>query len=338
MLYEYSSSFRPVKTRIFCFVFLYGVAANVPFWIASRSVGLLMTGLFNVEFLIIGILSVFVRRKLTVALLLAAIILDIARGINATYMLSPSEMLRSARYLSEPKSLHLWHVVVVAICIAVICLIATLASDDRASGRERRFIVLTLAGIVLLCGVADVKTGQTTSFRGDSLFSTHRLTRFPARSFVMSELEHERFKGSLAVGKDVPVPSASTRLAGSEATPKFAPSCAGSPIMAESPALCSWYQLEFNVHRSVAELAMRETARPTVFLVVGDHAPPFFSGKLRSQFSDEVVPYVLLEPKTDGMRETLPKARSFAVAMRSPAGIHRSHFRKISLAGSSGGQ
>ncbi len=56
---------------------------------------------------------------------------------------------------------------------------------------------------------------------------------------------------------------------------KSPPSCEGSRMIAESPTLCSWYQLEFNVHRSVAELAMREAARPTVFLVVGDHAPPF---------------------------------------------------------------
>ena len=119
---------------------------------------------------------------------------------------------------------------------------------------------------------------------------------------------------------------------------KSPPSCEGIRATAESPALCSWYQLEFNVHRSVAELAMRETARPTVFLVVGDHAPPFSSDKLRSQFSDEVVPYVLLEPKADGIKETMPKAPSFAVAMRLPARTHRSRFRKINLSRASGGQ
>ena len=86
MVYEYTSSFRPLKTRVLFCVFLYGVAANIPFWIASRSVGLLVTGLFNVEFLIIGILSVFVCRKLTVWLLLVAIFQDMARGINVTYM------------------------------------------------------------------------------------------------------------------------------------------------------------------------------------------------------------------------------------------------------------
>jgi hypothetical protein len=338
MRYEYSSSFRPVKIRVFFFVFLYGVAANIPFWIASRSMGLLMTGLFNVEFLIIGILSVLVPRKLTVGLLLAANLLDIVRGISVTYRLSPSEMLRSIRYLSAAKSLHLWDVVVVAICIVLICLIVALASGDRASGRERRLIALTLAGFVLFCGVADVKTGQTTSLRGDSLFSTHHLTRFPAHSLVMSEWEHDRFKGSMAAGKDASVLSASTKLAGAGTTPVSRPSCAGSPIMEESPALCSWYQLEFNVHRSVAELAMREAARPAVFLVVGDHAPPFSSVKPRGLFSDAVVPYVLLEPKVDGIKEALPKARLFAAAMRLPARMHRSRFRGINLSRASDGQ
>ena len=482
-----------------------------------------MTGLFNVDFLIIGILSVFVRRKLTVGLLLIAIVLDIVRGINATYMLSPSEMLRSARYLSEPKSLHLWDVVVVAICIALICLMAVLASSDRASGRERRFISVSLAVVAVLCGVVDIETGHTMAFLGDSQYSATRLTRLPTHALVMSELAHaahESFKRSIVVGNDAPMFSASTKLSGLDTassrasarlpnvvlilveswgksrvadvegglvrpyadeglsqkytvregtvsfrgatidgearelcgsamgfgllsasssqlkgclparlngmgyhsigvhgysgrmfdrsewyskigfnetwfreglqrsglpicpgpfpgicdaaasvwigdqlqrgsdSPEFIywvtlnshlpvpipnmvkspPSCEGSRVIAESPALCSWYQLEFNVHRSVAELAMRETARPTVFLVVGDHAPPFSSGKLRSQFSDEVVPYVLLEPRADGIKETLAKVRSFAVAMRSPARMHRSRFRKINLSRASSGQ
>jgi phosphoglycerol transferase MdoB-like AlkP superfamily enzyme len=523
MLYEYSSSFRPVKTRVFFFVFLYGVAANIPFWIASRSVGLLMTGLFNVEFLIIGILSVFVRRKLTFGLLLAAILLDIVGGINATYMLSPSEMFRSVRYLSEPKSLHLWDAVLVAICIAIICLLAVLGSGDRASGRERRFIALSLAAVALLCGVVDIETGHTMAFTGDSQYSATRLTRLPTHALVMSELAHvahESLKRSIVVGNDAPMSSASTKLVGLDAAsrrgsatlpnvvlilveswgksrvadveaglvrpyadeglsqkytvrqgtvpfhgatidgearelcgsaigfgllsasvtqlkgclpakmngmgyhtmgvhgfsgrmfdrgewyrtigfneawfreglqrsglpvclgpfpgvcdaavsvwigdrlqrssdaPEFIywvtlnshlpvpipnmvkspPSCEGSRVTAESPALCSWYQLEFNVHRSVADLAMRETARPTVFLIVGDHAPPFSSAKLRSQFSDEVVPYVLLEPKADGIKETLPKARLFAAAMRLPARMHRSRFRRTNLSRASGGQ
>jgi phosphoglycerol transferase MdoB-like AlkP superfamily enzyme len=84
---------------------------------------------------------------------------------------------------------------------------------------------------------------------------------------------------------------------------KDAPSCAGLPAAEKSRPICSWYQLIFNVHRSVAEVAMRSTARPTIFVIVGDHAPPFPSGDLRKQFSQEVVPYVVLVPKIQGIKE-----------------------------------
>jgi hypothetical protein len=74
-------------------------------------------------------------------------------------------------------------------------------------------------------------------------------------------------------------------------------SCAISPVLGQFQALCSWYHLIFNVHDSVARMAMSDMARPTVFVVVGDHAPPFANPILRGQFSDAVVPYILLIPR-----------------------------------------
>jgi Sulfatase len=62
-------------------------------------------------------------------------------------------------------------------------------------------------------------------------------------------------------------------------------------------AICPWYQLVFNVHDSVYRLAMGKLARPTVFIVVGDHAPPFADPALRNRFSSSVVPYVVLTPR-----------------------------------------
>jgi phosphoglycerol transferase MdoB-like AlkP superfamily enzyme len=64
--------------------------------------------------------------------------------------------------------------------------------------------------------------------------------------------------------------------------------------------LCSWYQLVANVHQSVAELAMGKMDRPTVFVIVGDHAPPFNDPLLRDRFSKTDVPYLLLLPRSEG--------------------------------------
>jgi phosphoglycerol transferase MdoB-like AlkP superfamily enzyme len=75
--------------------------------------------------------------------------------------------------------------------------------------------------------------------------------------------------------------------------------CSITPFTSQQPALCSWYQLIANVHQAVSALAMTDLARPTVFVIVGDHAPPFANLALRSQFSSSVVPYVLLIPRPE---------------------------------------
>ena len=72
-----------------------------------------------------------------------------------------------------------------------------------------------------------------------------------------------------------------------------------SPALSLSPntALCSWYQLVANVHQSVSGMAMSGLGRPTVFVIVGDHTPPFVEPAVRDRFSRSVVPYVLLIPR-----------------------------------------
>lgn len=519
MLYEYASSFRPMKSRVLFVVFVYLVVANIPFWVASQSIGFLPNGLFNAEFLIVGALSVFLRRRVVVALLVCAIFLDIARGIGFTYWLGPSEMLRSLRYVSGVAApSQLLHLAVVAICIAGVCLLAVFTSREGASRRERGWVVVTLLALFLFCGVTDVLTGHTWLWRGDAQLSVPRLARFPTHFLVLSELQDENLRGlRRTTDLHASMQSASMRLAGMDTTsalpgqsamlpnvvlilveswgklrvadlegaivrpygdkglserytvsegtvpfhgatvsgearelcgsamgfgllaasasqlkgclpsrmngmgyhslgvhgfsermfdrgewyrrigfnetwfrddlqrsglplcpgpfpgvcdaavsgwigdqlqkntdsPQFiywvtlnshlpvpvpnmvkaAPGCEDKQLTAENPALCSWYQLEFNVHRSVAALAMRETTRPTVFLVVGDHAPPFASAKLRSQFSDKVVPYILLVPKTSA------EARSFAIATHSPARMRGPHLKTgRNSAAQSGGQ
>jgi hypothetical protein len=73
--------------------------------------------------------------------------------------------------------------------------------------------------------------------------------------------------------------------------------CATQPALKNSAALCSWFRLVRAVHLSVQQVAMETSARPTVFILVGDHAPPFGDPKLRAEFSDSEVPYVMLTPR-----------------------------------------
>jgi hypothetical protein len=93
----------------------------------------------------------------------------------------------------------------------------------------------------------------------------------------------------VTLNSHLPVPTPAPLLAGE--------SCSLTPLLSQQPAFCSWYQLVANVHHSVSQVALSELARPTVFVIVGDHAPGFANQALRSQFSSEVVPYVVLAPR-----------------------------------------
>jgi Sulfatase len=73
--------------------------------------------------------------------------------------------------------------------------------------------------------------------------------------------------------------------------------CQALPVLVDSSALCSWYRLEKTVHRSIEEMAARKISRPTIFVIVGDHAPPFSDPKLKGNFSATDVPYIMLAPK-----------------------------------------
>jgi hypothetical protein len=81
-------------------------------------------------------------------------------------------------------------------------------------------------------------------------------------------------------------------------------SCAGLPRVAGDVAFCSWYRLVLNLHQSVASLAARSVSRPTIYVIVGDHAPPFSDPDLRSGFDQNVVPYAILLPNS--MAKTKP--------------------------------
>jgi hypothetical protein len=72
--------------------------------------------------------------------------------------------------------------------------------------------------------------------------------------------------------------------------------CAVEPTLRDSAALCSWFRLVRAVHQSVQQTALIPTSRPTVFVIVGDHAPPFGSPQLRADFSTSLVPYEMLTP------------------------------------------
>jgi hypothetical protein len=80
--------------------------------------------------------------------------------------------------------------------------------------------------------------------------------------------------------------------------------CNAHAELQNSTTLCSWFRLVLQVHRSVQRIALdQRTRRPTVFILVGDHAPPFAKAHLRTLFSDSQVPYVILTPRDRGSED-----------------------------------
>jgi hypothetical protein len=489
-----------MKTRSSFVLFLYCVGANLPLWIASRSLGLVVRGVFSIEFAAIGLLSLFVRRAVTVWLLLGAMVLDLLYAVCATYMLSLSDLMRSGGSVFEVVPSHLWSIAAIGLVMALICFLAT-SGDGRGGNVERRHGAGLVMAVLFVCLGMDLMTGQVGLLHPDRQLGAIRLTRSAVWSLKKFELQRWRIRAMASEGTEASVGGASKVMVGLERSalsasgrarpnvvlilveswgkalspeleesmvaayggggiatrytvsrgtvpfygptvagearelcgsfmgfgllsasaaqtreclpakfdrmgyrtmgvhgfssrmfdrgnwyrrigfddtwfrerlegaglprcpgpfpgacdasvaewvgdqlqrdgdsPQFIywvtlnshlpvpvpnlvkdpPACSALESTAKSDALCSWYQLIFNVHRSVAELAERPTKRPTVFVIVGDHAPPFRSPALRSQFSDAVVPYVLLAPKLSGGEDGPQVARSVVAAMPVP--------------------
>jgi hypothetical protein len=100
-----------------------------------------------------------------------------------------------------------------------------------------------------------------------------------------------RFVYWVTLNSHLPVPNPA-------ALPFLVP-CNTESSLAADPALCNWYRLVLNVHQSVSSLAAQNRPRPVIYVIVGDHAPPFSDSNLRDSFDQSAVPYVILLPNEE---------------------------------------
>lgn len=76
----------------------------------------------------------------------------------------------------------------------------------------------------------------------------------------------------------------------------FDADCSVATATHTSATACGWYRIERNTLGAVAAAALAPQLPRTVFVVVGDHAPPF-ADSTTEYFSPTQVPYALLEPR-----------------------------------------
>jgi len=480
------------------FVLLYTVFANLPFWIASREFGFLHDGLFCIEFLLLGLLALFVPAWLASPLLLFTIAADLACGVCRSYFLSIRECLTNLGAVRSFSTARMLGVTVVVLVTLMVLAVAALTPAAVSRGRSRRRVASCLVAFGVLCLLFDLAwfirtTGhfpnpfhplesRVLDAVKPGYFSDLRLLRVSGAR--LARIEHEYLDLRKAVrafqSNSAPVPSAAApalraagvgpgmrkqdlpnvvivlveswgsssdpaaaqalvapflqpeiesryqvlqgdvpfyggtvagearELCGTDigyhllnaaprelagclpgrlaalgyetvavhgmdghmfdrigwyrtigfgqqlfhddfrqqgltdclgafigtcdtaisgwigrrlavdrgnpqlihwvtlnshlpvlAPPPFAAGypCGVAPSLASSAPLCFWYQLVANVQRSVAQVAMGKLARPTVFVIVGDHAPPFADAELRNRFSAKNVPYIVLLPR-----------------------------------------
>jgi phosphoglycerol transferase MdoB-like AlkP superfamily enzyme len=97
------------------------------------------------------------------------------------------------------------------------------------------------------------------------------------------------------------------------------PSGSSCVVPGLSEAFCEWFRRVSRVHQSVEQLAIQAHGRPTLFVLVGDHAPPFANPNLRKMFSQEEVPYVILSPKGMAQQVTFADRDHLALSPAKPA-------------------
>src|SRR5882757_8251425 len=109
---------KPAPCKVLLAALVYIVAANVPVWIAGHVFGLMVRGLFGIDFLIIGILSIYLRPTFSASLVLITILLDLLHCVTKTYLFSSSELLRSASGGSDFVSSHLGGIAILSSSLA----------------------------------------------------------------------------------------------------------------------------------------------------------------------------------------------------------------------------
>jgi hypothetical protein len=136
---------RPEESRFRWYIFLaaFLVLPSLPLLLAARPISLLARGYVDLDYLLIGLLSLFVPRIVTFILLVAAVALDFIHAACITYFFAPAEFLHVLRYGGFLSTTRISLIIAAFIGTVLVCLAATAWTSPRAPARQRRIAFVT---------------------------------------------------------------------------------------------------------------------------------------------------------------------------------------------------
>ena len=193
--------------RWYTFLFAFLVLANLPLILAARPLSLLMRGYIDLDYLLIGLLSLFIRRTLTFLLLLVAILVDFIHAACVTYLFSPAEFLQVMRYGGLLSTTRIGLIITALIFTVLICLVTTASTSRRAPASQRRHAIATELVLIVALALADLRSGRQILLIHSDTPPT-RISRTPTIGLLYSQFIYERYERGLRLGGQRAMPSA----------------------------------------------------------------------------------------------------------------------------------
>lgn len=193
--------------RWYTFLTAFLVLPNLPLLLAAHPLSLLLRGYINLDYLLIGILSLFIPRIFTFLLLFTAILLDFIHAACVTYLFSPAEFLQVTRYGGLLSTTRIGLIAAAFVLTLLICLATTAFTSRHAPRRERRIAIVTTVVLIVALALADLRSGRQILLVQNEA-APARLTRSPTLGLLYSQYIYDRYARGLRLGGLQAMPSA----------------------------------------------------------------------------------------------------------------------------------
>lgn len=307
---------------LFLFVAFYTIFANLPFWTASPLLGLLRNGFFCLDYVVVGLLALFLPRVASGILLFLVIAADLVCGVSQTFYLSPAECLRNSNFLYLLSGTRVLLVGAVAVLALLVAAIAALFPVAKIRGTDRWIAASCLVAFAAL----SVSVDFVTVVRGTGKMPNPFRLELPidsVKSSYFSEVMLSRISVIRLVRNEMKSIVISNKVLASQTEPSFVPSASAMAVRSAGLTMEKGAQEMPNLVLVLVEswgLATDATIRSTL-------AQPYFQADLLTRYDvlqgtvpfygstipgearelcDSKIGFYLLKASTQELHECLP--------------------------------